>query len=169
MPSSDQIIYVSSTSPSPAPEPATARSAPSEEHVRSSPDPISLETTTADVTAPQAKKRKVSSDWIEDAGLYTPRSTKGDSPPEQTLDSQTGRKFSHVKSPELACPPSHTLKAIQKGRLSQKIKRFGTLASFSRSTEADTSSSMITRFTDPVQTSEAWRCVLWTSSTLAKA
>jgi DNA (cytosine-5)-methyltransferase 1 len=104
MPSSDQIIYVSSTSPSPAPEPATARSAPSEEHVRSSPDPISLETTTADVTAPQAKKRKVSSDWIEDAGLYTPRSTKGDSPPEQTLDSQTGRKFSHVQMPRASLP-----------------------------------------------------------------
>ena len=104
MPSSDQIIYVSSTSPSPAPEPATARSAPSEEHVRSSPDPISLETTTADVTAPQAKKRKVSGDWIEDAGLYTPRSTKGDSPPEQTLDSQTGRKFSHVQMPRASLP-----------------------------------------------------------------
>ena len=101
MPSSDQIVYISSTSTSPAPEPATA---PSEEHVRSSPDPISLETTATDITAPPAKKRKISSDWIEDAGLYTPKSTKGDSPPEQTLDNHSGRKLSYVQIPRASLP-----------------------------------------------------------------
>jgi hypothetical protein len=104
MPSSDQIIYISSASTSPAPEPAIA-AAPSEERILSSPDPISLEATTAettrtDATAPPAKKRKISSD----TGLHTPKSVKGGSPPKQTPDSHSGRKLSHVQIPRASLP-----------------------------------------------------------------
>jgi hypothetical protein len=88
MPSSDQIIYISS-----------------EERILSSPDPISLEATTAettrtDATAPPAKKRKISSD----TGLHTPKSVKGGSPPKQTPDSHSGRKLSHVQIPRASLP-----------------------------------------------------------------
>jgi DNA (cytosine-5)-methyltransferase 1 len=98
IPSSDQIIYISSASTSPAPEPAIA-AAPSEGRILSSPDPISLETTATDATAPPAKKRKISSD----SGLYTPKSVKRDSP-KQTPDSHSGRKLSHVQIPRASLP-----------------------------------------------------------------
>jgi DNA (cytosine-5)-methyltransferase 1 len=97
MPSSDQIIYISSTSTSPAPESATA---PSEERIHSSPDPISLEIIRTDATAPPAKKRNISSD----TGLYTPKSVKGDSPMKQTSDIHSGRKLSHVQVPRTSLP-----------------------------------------------------------------
>jgi DNA (cytosine-5)-methyltransferase 1 len=103
MPSSDRIIYISSTSPSPAPESATA---PSGERIPSSPDPIGLETTTTDVTAPPAKRRKISSDWVENAGLYTPKSTKGrptQPEPDHTLHS-SGRKLKYVQIPRASLP-----------------------------------------------------------------
>jgi hypothetical protein len=96
MSSPDHIIYISSTSPSPAPESARA---PSEERIASSPDPISLETTTADITAPPAKRRKISSDWVEDAGLYTPKSTKGRPTPStpNQIPHSSGRELKHVQ------------------------------------------------------------------------
>lgn len=103
MPCSDCIIYISSTSPSPVPESATA---PSGERIPSSPDPISLETTTTDVTAPPAKRRKIISDWVENAGLYTPKSTKGrptQPEPDHTLHS-SGRKLKHVQIPRASLP-----------------------------------------------------------------
>lgn len=96
-PSSDHIIYISSTSTSPTPEPATA---PSEERISSSPDTIRLAPRTTDVGASPAKKRKISSD----SGLYTPKSTKGNPPRKQTLGTHSGRKFSHVQVPRASLP-----------------------------------------------------------------
>jgi DNA (cytosine-5)-methyltransferase 1 len=101
-PLSDRIVYISSGPTSPPP--AAATTAPSEERILSSPDPISLETTATDVGAPPAKKRKISSDWVEGAGIYTPKSTKGDSPSKQTLDSHSRRKLSHVQIPRASLP-----------------------------------------------------------------
>lgn len=101
--SSDRVIYISSTSPSPAPESARA---PSEKCIPSSPDPISLETTTADITAPPAKRRKISSDWAEDVGLYNPKNTNGrptQSKPGHTLHG-SGRELKHVQIPRASLP-----------------------------------------------------------------
>jgi DNA (cytosine-5)-methyltransferase 1 len=102
-PASDRVIYISSASPSPAPESARI---PSEERIVSSPDPSSADSTTADATAPPAKRRKTSSDWVENAGFYTPKSTNGrptQLKPNPTLHS-SGRELKYVQIPRASLP-----------------------------------------------------------------
>jgi hypothetical protein len=72
------------------------------------------------------------------------------------------------KSLGLVYLASLTLEGIRPRKQYQKIKHFGDSASFLRSMEANTLSSMITRFTGLLRTSEAWRCALWISSTPRK-
>jgi len=99
--SEERITY--RTDP-PTPSPATVTSS-LKEQIPSSPDPIGLETATADVTAPTAKKRKISDDRLrQDLGLATQQSTNGNPPSKRILHNYSGRELSHVQIPRASLP-----------------------------------------------------------------